>query len=399
MEHDEKLNVTEYDAKINFKRNKKNIAFKLIVKCIVFVIIAVFTGYLTASKVIDSKRNELDDKIKNVTRYFPRGEEKGNPILTKETVIQVIEKMGASIVAVSGTNSSAFNDQDTNCSSGIIFDKKGNIITSYHSLINKKQLFVKKSGKIYSARYIGGDQLTDIAVIRVDGLQNLTPARFANYNLAKVGQYNIAISNPYDEEYNGNASLGIIYGINKRFQFSETCFNVLMTDANVNLVNGGGVICDTDAQIMGVTSLKITHNSNQDFDDYQKQGIYFALSGENVSKIANELIKNGKVERTTMGISGTTEYGKSKDDIITDSILGIRIKEIISGSGAANAGIQVGDILEEIDNKKITRIDDVSEILETHNVNDIVSCKIVRQNQTTKENQAMKLNVTLSELK
>lgn len=400
MEHEENINVDDYDVKINFKRNKKDIVIKLTVKVILFILIAAFTGAITALKVLNSKSNEIDDKLKSVTRYFPRGEEKGNPILTKDTVIQVTEKIGASIVAVSADDPDAFAEENKKCSSGIVFDKKGDIITSnYHSLQNLKQLYVKKSGKIYNAKLIGGDTLTDIAVIKVDGLQNLSPVNFSNYDMAKVGQYDVAISNPFDEEYNGNASLGVIYGVNKRLQFSETSLNVLLTDARVNSINGGGVICDTDALVMGMTSLRIADKNSESLIDYEKEGINYALSGEDVNAIAEEIIRYGKITRPSIGIYGVAEIGKNQDDIFSDSILGIKIEEIIPGSGAEKAGIQNGDILEEVNNVKINRIDDVADVLKTQSIGNSVACKIIRQNPVTKETQTMKIDVIVSDLK
>jgi len=186
----------------------------------------------------------------------------------------------------------------------------------------------------------------------------------------------IAIGNPLGEEFAGTVTAGIVSAINRKIQYGGALYKLIQTDAAINPGNSGGALCNDAGEIIGINSLK-----------EKAEGIGFAISINEAKDIIKSLMDYGKVSRPYLGVAGKTISSEQT------GVSGVYVAEVVQGSGAAAAGIKPTDIIVELDGKKVTKFEDLADILDTHKVGDTVKAKIIR-NSKYKEG-----NIILSEMK
>lgn len=369
-------------AKINFTNRRSRSKLRNFIKGIIFIIIAAVSGgvsgaYVTDKKysnkiytpdnqsLIESKENETQTKTNN---------------MPKSSITKVAETVGPTVVGISNKAEGFFGSQDVGSGSGIIFDSNGYIATNNHVIEGAAKVTVKlSSGKTLDATIVGADSRSDLAVIKVDA-KNLPTAKFGDSSKVKVGDIAIAIGNPLGEEFAGSVTSGIVSALNRRIQYGGTIYKVLQTDAAINPGNSGGPLCNEAGEVIGINSLKIGTEQNA-------EGMGFAISINEAKSIIKSLMDYGKVARPFLGIYGQSVVSEK------NNIEGVYVREVVAGSGAAAAGVKPTDIILEIDKKKVTRFEDLSDILDKHKIGDNVVCKIWRSGKT------VDLNITLSEVK
>lgn len=351
-------------------------------KVIAFILIAVFSGGISGLYVAN--------KIASQTYNYSSASKDGNSSssgnsstvgASSNAINKVAEIVGPAVVGIviSGNTTSPLTS-DSYSGSGIIFDSNGYIVTNNHVIEGAANITVKlASGKSLVAKVVGADSRSDLAVIKIDAV-NLPVAKLGDSSKVKVGDLAIAIGNPLGEEFAGTVTSGIISALNRTIQYEGSVYKVLQTDAAINPGNSGGALCNKDGEVIGINSLKIGASDNA-------EGMGFAISINEAKTIMDSLMSTGKVSRPYLGIYGATVVAGN------NSIEGVYVKEVVSGSGADAAGIQPTDIITELDGQKVKEFDEISTILDKHKVGDIISCNIQRGGKT------ITMNITLSEMK
>jgi serine protease Do len=316
------------------------------------------------------------------------------------SVAGIAKKVGPSVVGIRMTianSGSAFSrasqGNGTSEGSGIIISQDGYIMTNYHvvSYADTKngvsgnatlEVFLpdKRQAK---AKFIGGDSVNDLAVIKID-MVNLPVAELGDSSKLEVGEPAIAIGNPLGMEFAGSVTVGVISALNRKVDTENKTMNLIQTDAAINPGNSGGALVNSQGQIVGINSAKISEAG--------VEGLGFAIPISDAKSIIDQLILFGYIKgRPLIGISG-------KD--ITETIakqynlqVGVYVTDVSQGSGAEQAGVKNGDILVGMDGKEVKTINDMDSIKKSHKVGDTVSVTIIRQGNKKD------LNLTFSEEK
>lgn len=300
-----------------------------------------------------------------------------------DTGVSVAEKVRPSIVGITVEYSvnSIFskNGTATASGSGIIMSEDGYILTNNHivnSTSNNSYYEVAKASKLtvylyndetpYEAKIIGTDEQTDLAVIKIEK-SGLTACELGDSNSVKVGEFSMAIGNPLGMQ--SSVTGGMISAVNREVTDSDgKTYILIQTDAAINAGNSGGALVNAEGKVIGVNTLKLSGTGIE--------GMGFAIPINSTLDIYEQLIQYNKVKRPYIGITGldldekTAEYNKL--------VVGIYIKAIDDFSSAEKAGLKVGDVIVEADGKKITTMNELNEIKNTHKIGDEMTLKVNR---------------------
>lgn len=266
--------------------------------------------------------------------------------------------------------------------SGVIISEDGYIVTNNHvveGVTVDEQISVKLyNDDVCSAQLIGTDSRTDLAVLKIDK-GNLPFSSFADSNTLVMGEEVIAIGNPLGLGI--SCSNGIISALEKEIYINNVYLTVLQTNAAVNAGNSGGGLFDLNGNIVGIVNAKKSAN----FTETSVEGMGYAIPSNTASKIVNEIIENGYVkDRAALGIRVYTgNYYASTEGVV--------VTEVIEDGGADQGGMKVNDIITAVDGTKVTSYADLSKVLDSKNVGDIVKVTVVR-NETELE-----LEITLQQ--
>lgn len=313
-------------------------------------------------------------------------------------------KVDKSVVQVTEVDNS--NELGSRLGSGFVYDNNGHVITNYHVVVpgsnnNNDELQVSfLDGNVYSADLIGFDQFADLAVIKVKNITSdkLTPLPLANSSALRIGETVVAIGNPFG--LSGSMTVGIVSGLGRLLPSNEngenfagtTSFsipNIIQTDAAINPGNSGGPLIDTQGRVIGINTAI-----------YSGTGLYsgvgFAIPSNTISKVATSLIQTGSYRHPYIGIVGVSLAPDLSKQIGLTQTKGFLITSITEGSPAEKADLQAGsttktfngreintggDIILKIDNREVTKIDDILAYLESQKqVGDQVHLTILRDN-------------------
>ena len=302
------------------------------------------------------------------------------------TSIAVANKVLPSIVGITVEYnvSSAFGFGGTSTAhasgSGIIVSSDGYILTnnhvvntssssSYYQITEATGVKVKlyNDDKEYSAKVVGSDSQTDLAVIKIDKT-DLVAAELGDSDSVQVGEFAMAIGNPLGLQ--SSISCGIVSAKNRQVQDSETgtTYNLIQTDAAINSGNSGGALVNADGKVIGINTLKLSGTG--------VEGIGFAIPINSTISVYNELKANGKVARPYIGISGIdVDANKAKQYKLVE---GIYVQSVDNFSAAEKAGLKVGDVIISADGKDIKTMDELNEIKNNHKIGDKLTLKINR---------------------
>ncbi len=240
--------------------------------------------------------------------------------------------------------------------SGVIVSENGYIITNNHVISGAASLTVTlHNGKAYNARLVGRDPKTDIAVIKIDAL-GLNAAKFGDSDTLKVGDWVIAVGNALG--LGPTVTAGII-SATKRGPIvieNEVLEDAIQTDAAINRGNSGGALSDLNGYLVGINTAIASSGP-----DGGNIGIGFAVPGNTVKKLSEQLIRHGKVVRPWLGISYIAYNRDTRDRLEKQGFQGLPkadggavIGEVMAGSGAANAGLQPGDVILKVNGKPLS---------------------------------------------
>lgn len=263
----------------------------------------------------------------------------------------------------SNSDSSSDNKLETASEgSGVIYKKSGNsayVVTNNHVVKGSNALqVILSNGKKVNANLVGADSATDLAVLKINAKNVKTVASFGNSNSIVPGQDVLAIGSPMGSEYANTVTKGIVSAKNRTLKAGTdgTLTSVIQTDAAINSGNSGGPLINMAGQVIGINSMKLA----SDTQGSSVEGIGFAIPSNEVVTIINQLIKNGKITRPSLGISMvdlsnvTSDQQQSVLKLPTSVSKGVVIMDVNSGSVADTAGLKKYDVITKLGDTKVT---------------------------------------------
>lgn len=298
---------------------------------------------------------------------------------TKEvlSVEEIAKRTGPSIVGIACTSvvQSYFGAQESQSGgSGIIIDNSGHIVTNYHVIEGSKKIKVKlTSGNEYDATVIGGDEKTDIAVIKINANEQLHVATLGNSDEVEVGSLAVAIGNPLASELFGTVTAGVISGVNRSMTVGQREMNLIQTDAAISPGNSGGALINKYGEVIGINSVKLV--------DSAAEGLGFAIPMNEAVPIMQDLMKYGYVKgRPIIGVSVreiTKELAYYNNLLVEE---GLYVMSVTEGSGAQKAGLVRGDIITKVEGQKITTAKEMNKIRDKHKAGEVLNMSVMRGN-------------------
>jgi Do/DeqQ family serine protease len=244
--------------------------------------------------------------------------------------------------------------------SGVIISQDGYIVTNNHVVDGADELTVTLNDNTeYSARIIGADKTTDLALIKIDG-KNMPAIQIANSDNVKVGEWVLAIGNPLG--LNNTVTAGII-SAKARTLGANGVESFIQTDAAINAGNSGGALVNANGQLVGINAMLYSQTGSY-------SGYGFAIPTAMMNKVVSDLKEYGTVQRAMIGISGRDvktqvdlEKEQGKDATDYGTMEGIYVGEVVENSAAEEAGIEKGDVIIEVDGQKMTKFGDLSGVI------------------------------------
>ncbi len=276
--------------------------------------------------------------------------------------------------------------------SGIIISDDGYILTNNHIVAtssSESYYEVSEATKLtvtlfndetkYEAKIIGTDEQTDLAVIKIEK-SGLSKAEFADSDNIKVGEFAMAVGNPLGMQ--SSITCGVISAVNREVTDSDgKKFTLMQTDAAINSGNSGGALVNSEGKVVGINTLKLSGTGIE--------GMGFAIPINATTDITSQLIQYSKVKRPYIGISGMDlDEQTAKANKL---VVGIYVKSVDDFSAGEKAGIKIGDVIIEADGQKVTSMDKLNEIKNSHQIGEEMKIKVNRNGQEKE------LTITLGE--
>ncbi len=383
-----------------------------IVMTVAFVLVTSGFGFYVAynSGFLTNKGNQAETTIASSSQTQENKDEKPDdtdtglkvedvPILNPSNVSDeplsakaIYKKVSPSVVGIISYASVEGGDyQPISQGTGIIFSTDGYIITNSHVVedgkLKGKYQVVLKDKTEYDATLVGYDVKTDLAVIKIEAT-NLPAAEFGNSDQVEVGEDVIAIGNPYDLEFAGTTTRGIISGVDTTINVGTSNYTMktLQTDAAINPGNSGGPLINEYGQVIGINSAKI---ASQDIE-----GMGFAIPINTAKPVVDNLVRYGYVkDRVRIGITFTPVNSMLAQ--LNDIPVGLRVVEIDHKTDAYKKGVTPGDIIYAIDGKEVTGYKNIREIFEDKKPGDTAVLSVFRV--TEKSQTKMDITIILEE--
>ncbi len=313
-----------------------------------------------------------------------------------DATIQVVRSVGPTVVKITTTEEQVINDllmgrmvqEQEGIGSGVIFDKRGLILTNSHVVASAKEILVwlPRRQDPYAGKLVGQDPYTDLAVVQIEG-KDLPAAELGDSDELEVGQTVIAIGNPYGFENSVTRGLisalgrGLMIDPNTNLQLE----GVIQTDASINPGNSGGPLLNLRGEVIGINTAIIR----------EAQGIGFAIPINLARSVATDLINHGKVVR--LGVLGgtitpafiTAYERQTGEKLLVES--GVYVTEVIPDTAAARARLQPGDIITVVAGKRVTSIDELVRQVKTSGFGAQIQLTVYRGG----DRKASRISVTL----
>lgn len=248
--------------------------------------------------------------------------------------------------------------------SGFVIDETGLILTNAHVVFNATKIDVSIEGEqSFQASLKGSDDKLDLALLKIEPFELLKPAKFADSEKVRVGQWVLAIGNPFG--LGNSLSAGIISAKSRDIDMG-IYDNFLQTDAIINMGNSGGPLFDLNGDVVGINTAMFSEN-------IKNSGVGFALPSNLAKWAVDELKKNGKIKRGWIGLQIQAEKTQKK---------GVIISSFAENSPALKSGLEIGDVILKIDDVEINSPKDLSRVIASSPIGQKIKVQISRTNQT-----------------
>jgi serine protease Do len=251
--------------------------------------------------------------------------------------------------------------------SGVVFTADGAILTNNHVIDHALTINVRlRDGRLLTAKLLGRDPATDLAVIKVDAT-GLTSAKFADSDAARVGEWVVAIGSPFGLGY--TVTTGVLSAKGRSSLGMNQIEDYLQTDASINPGNSGGPLCDLNGSVLGINTMIVGRGA----------GIGFAVPSNLARRVADQILKKGKVERAWIGVGIqdlTPELATALK--LGDARAGVLVNSITDGGPAQKSNVKAGDVIAGVGGKKVTDGRELIREVISHEVGQTIPLEIIR---------------------
>ena len=257
--------------------------------------------------------------------------------------------------------------------SGVIISEDGYIVTNNHVIKDASELEITLNNKkVYKARLIGTDSKMDIALLKIDADEKLPYSTFADSDQVRVGEWVLAVGNPYN--LTSTVTAGIVSAKARNLD-TKSIQSFIQTDAAVNPGNSGGALVNTRGELIGINTMISSQTGSY-------IGYSFAVPSNITRKIIEDIMEFGNVQRGILGVEGGELTGNAFKELGIKDTEGFYIKKVNKNSGAEKAGLKEGDIIKKLDNQKISTFAELSGYINTKRPNDKIVVTFVRNDAT-----------------
>ncbi|HYM17695.1 MAG TPA: trypsin-like peptidase domain-containing protein [Micropepsaceae bacterium] len=284
-----------------------------------------------------------------------------------ERVAHAYERVGPAVASVVALKD---DGRPTGQGSGVVFAPDGYLLTNSHVTAGAKDFSVTlSSGLKSSARMVGDDPETDLAVLRMSA-SGLDYATFGSSSKLRIGELVVAIGNPLGYQTTVTAGIVSALGRTLRSRSGRLIESVIQTDAPLNPGNSGGPLVDGRGLVVGINTAMAGW----------AQGICFAIGIDTAEDVATRLMRDGRVRRARLGISGQTvtldlRLARRLDRPTANAVM---VSEVLEGRAAARAGVEAGDVLLKLDDHVLGGVDDLHRLLTPERANIASSLTLLR---------------------
>jgi len=346
-------------------------------------LVAMLSGATTlgAYKMVfddDSRSSELSIAPQNYTRTVGLGPEGVDFTAAADNAIHtVVHVKNVSYATVQGSpwdymfgyRGSREPQQQIGTGSGVIITEDGYIVTNNHVVQNASELEVTlNNNKSYKATLVGTDSKMDIALLKVETKDKLPFATFGNSDDIKVGEWVLAVGNPYN--LTSTVTAGIV-SAKARNLSKDGIQSFIQTDAAVNPGNSGGALVNTRGELVGINTMISSMTGSY-------VGYSFAVPSNITRKIIEDIMEFGNVQRGVLGVQGGELNATAAKELGVSETQGFYVNSVVKGSGAERAGMKKGDIITKIDDKIVYGFADMNAVIVTKRPNDIVRVVVNR---------------------
>lgn len=282
---------------------------------------------------------------------------------------EIYKKVSPSVASISCVMSNG-----SSSGTGIVMSADGYIITNYHVIENAKMIYVLLDGDVsYQAELVGGDETTDLAVLKVEAT-SLVPAEFGDSDMLQVGDLVVAIGDPLGAELRGTMTDGIVSAINRDLSLDGRQMTLIQTNAALNSGNSGGPLINCYGQVIGINTMKMSSYSST---SATVEGLGFAIPITAAKPILDELIEQGYVSgRPAIGITGQTLDLRAQ--FFYNLPKGVAVTSVDEASDAFAKGLAPDDVIVALDDTVISSLEDLADAKSAYNTGDTVCLTIYR---------------------
>ena len=291
----------------------------------------------------------------------------------EDVLVSAVEKVGKSVVNIASVR--MLQDQlfrvfpVEGVGSGVVIDEKGYILTNNHVIDDAERLKVTLTdGRVLRGRVVGSDEMTDLAVIKVEAEQPLPAAELGNSDDLKAGQIVMAIGNPFGLTGGPAVTAGIVSSLNRSIQARSGVLELIQTDAAINPGNSGGPLVNTKGEVIAINTANMPY----------AQGIGFAVPVNTAKSILKELIEKGRVTRPWIGVASMKVTPQLARYYGLPASEGALVAKVEPYSPADDAGLRKGDIIEGIDGSRVEDPSQIATQVRKKQVNDRLTLSVNR---------------------
>ncbi|HHF3113615.1 TPA: Do family serine endopeptidase [Vibrio diabolicus] len=255
--------------------------------------------------------------------------------------------------------------------SGVIIDaKKGHIVTNYHVIKGADEIRVRLyDGREYDATLVGGDEMADVALLKLEKAKNLTQIKVADSDKLRVGDFTVAIGNPFG--LGQTVTSGIVSALGRSGLNVENFENFIQTDAAINSGNSGGALVNLNGELIGINTAILGPNGGN-------VGIGFAIPSNMMKNLTEQIVEFGEVKRGMLGVQGGEVTSELADALGYESSKGAFIGQVVPDSAADKAGLKAGDVIVSVNGKAINTFSELRAKVATLGAGKEITLGVVR---------------------
>ncbi|MBR0574243.1 MULTISPECIES: DegQ family serine endoprotease [Pasteurellaceae] len=260
-------------------------------------------------------------------------------------------------------------------SGAIINAEKGYVLTNNHVIDKAEKITVLlEDGRKFKAKLVGADPMSDVALIQIENPKNLVEIKFADSDKTRVGDFTVAIGNPFG--LGQTVTSGIVSALGRSMGNLDRGYeNYIQTDAAVNQGNSGGPLINLKGELIGVNTAIISPSGGN-------AGIAFAIPSNMAHNLVNQIIEFGQVKRGMLGIKGGELNADLAKEFGVDAQQGAFVSEVLPNSAAEKAGIKAGDVIVKMNGKKISNFSEMRAKIATSGAGKEIELTYLRNNDS-----------------